>query len=173
MSLSLALRVLTAPSLHRYLDTNGDGTGTKIATGNYASPTDFFIKPPANQIFLIDNVVTMIEDDLPISAEKYGGLAALTNGITIAKKDSGGIVTDMSDGKPIKSNADWGVNCSLEISTFGAGNNFVKSGWDFTKLGYTQILDGRLGHFLAYTLNDDFSGLVNQCFKAGGRVITL
>ena len=77
-------------NLYRYLDTVGDGTGTKIATGNYSvMADDFKISPGATERFEIHRMVVFIEEDARMSLEEYGGMGvALTNGIPV--KTNGG-----------------------------------------------------------------------------------
>ena len=52
--------------LARYLDTNGDGTGTKTAVGEYHDAGDgqeiFYIQPPAGTIYRISRMIPFVED---------------------------------------------------------------------------------------------------------------
>jgi len=77
-------------SVDRFLDTNGDGTGTKSATGNYAeSPVSFFIQPPAGEVFRLNRMLVHIEDSGTFDSGSYGNGITLTNGITVSKVISG------------------------------------------------------------------------------------
>lgn len=98
--------------LSRYLDDNGDGTGSKNANGNYSGAEEiFYCQPAAGEVFRISRMVVMIEDGSGFRAERYGSInGALGNGITIRSADnsSSGVIVDFTDGTPIKTNAQWG-----------------------------------------------------------------
>jgi hypothetical protein len=172
MSLSLSPQKRYLPTLYRYLDTNGDGTGTKLAIGNYAVPTDFKIVPTSGQTLLIERMIVNIRDNGVLTADGYGAGAALTNGVSIAVKDSGGVVQDITDGIKVKLNAQWGrQNYDIKATDFGAGDNFVLDRWSFFKAGDPLVVDGRLGQYFAVTLNDDFSFLVDHTFYVNAKVL--
>lgn len=152
----------------RYLDTNGDGTGTKNANGNYSSAAEtFYIDGPLT----ITRMIVSVEDTGGMQAEEYGNLGtALTNGITI-DIDSGGLdneLVDLTDGEPIKTNAGWGQLCyDVDLKSWGAGDDLLVVRWTFDKSGAPIKLgdDDRL----EITLNDDFSGLIGHYFLVQGQ----
>ncbi len=83
--------------------------------------------------------------------------------------DAGGVVKDLTDGLPIKSNAAWGRVCyDIDISTFGTGDNFVECRWTFAKSGKFLELNGQAGEWLEAYLSDDLSGLVSHTFMVQG-----
>lgn len=67
--------------LNRYLDTVGDGSGTKNANTNAA--TDFLIKPGSTQSFIIERLTVIVEDVGALAAAGYGALSALASGIDL------------------------------------------------------------------------------------------
>ena len=60
--------------LFRYLDTDGDGTGTKDASVDYSgSPeTELFIAPPSGKIYTINQMLISIVDTGAFDAGDYG-----------------------------------------------------------------------------------------------------
>lgn len=164
--------------LYRVLDTNGDGTGTKSAIGDYSSgglgETIFYIQPPSSEIFHIARMIVSYSDAAGMSAVEYGNTAAaLTNGITLRKSDDNGVITDLTAGLPIKSNAEWGRHCyDVDLKTWSTGNEFIVVRWTFTKdTGESDgriSLDGIKNERLEIVLNDDFTGLVDQYFLVRG-----
>jgi len=48
--------------IYRYMDTNGDGTGTKSAVGNYVTPTRFFIQPPDGEVYHLKRAMISVRD---------------------------------------------------------------------------------------------------------------
>jgi hypothetical protein len=159
----------TNNGLYRFLDTNGDGSGTKQAIGNYAGGEEFYIQPPAGQVYILARMMVQIRDAGPISADNYGGLAALTNGVSVDVKDASGSLLDLVDGLPVKTNAEWGAHCyDSEPDTYGSGNDYVSVRWTFEKGKHVIILRGDFAERFAVTLNDNLTGLVAHTFKVHG-----
>ena len=157
--------------LYRYLDTDGDGTGTKNAIGNYSGAVEeFFIAPPASTVFEIHRMIVSIEDSANPSADVYGNLAAaLTNGVSIKIKDASGDLVDLCDGVTIKANSHWSRICyDVTNLNFGSGNDIVQVRWTFAKSGKPIYLDGDKGQYLSVDVNDDLTGLVSHYFMVQG-----
>jgi hypothetical protein len=162
--------------LFRYLDSNGDGTGDKNVVGNYSTDaSSFYIQPPPNTEYHIERLIVAIRDGAGFRAERYAGLgAALTNGIDIQKRDTGGrILYSFLDGVPIRTNGDWGRLCyDVDLKTWGAGDDFLLVRFTIGKSGGHLHLDGSKNENLAITLNDDFTALNDHFFLVQGYVIS-
>jgi hypothetical protein len=164
--------------IFRFLDTNGDGTGTTLATGDYSvTAVEFFIQPPTAETFHIHRMIVNIEDTAITDGAGYGGTGALTTGITVHVEDGGVTIDELTDGEPIKSNAHWGRFCyDVTAPAFGASNKTVQVRWTFAKSGkpitlYGNNVDGQASgdnHRLVVTCNDDFSALVDHRFMVQG-----
>lgn len=171
----------TSP-LVRLLDTNGDGTGTKNANGDYSGAAeDFYIEPPTAEDFLIARIVIHITD-AAIVEDEYGGLgSALTNGVVIKVKLDGTTI-DLTDGVPIKTNGDYGrlaydvkresweatpsiESCHVRWS-FWKFNRDVAAPKDSQPNGI--LLQGHRDDRFIVTLNDSFTGLVDHYFTVEG-----
>lgn len=161
---------MKTPLLYRYLDTNGDGTGTKNANGNYSGAVEeFYIEAQAGDSIKIARMIVSLEDTAVMQAEEYGNFgSALTNGITIKVLDEDdNVISDLTNGVPIKTNAQWGALCyDVDKKAWGAGDELLLVRWTFTKAGDFWHLEP--GQRLVVYLNDDFSGLVNQYFMVQG-----
>ena len=74
----------------RYLDTNGDGTGTKNANGDYSSAEGiFYLAPGENEVFALSRMLISAYDTNGMQTQEYGNTAAaLTNGIAIRISDN-------------------------------------------------------------------------------------
>lgn len=155
-------------AIYRLLDTNGDGTGTKNANGNYSSsPEEFYFK--TLQDAKINRLIIFIEDTTGIQAEEYGNLAsALTNGYTLVVTDENDDeVLDLCDGLKIKTNANIGRYCfDVDLKTWGSGNDMIIARWTFLKAGFPLLLN--TGYRLSITFNDDLSGLIEHSFMIQG-----
>lgn len=158
--------------ISRYMDTNGDGSGTKSATGDYSVTAGYFkIQPPRNALYAITRLIVFVEDGGPtLSADEYGGLAALTNGIRVEVRDNTtDVKNDLTDGVTIKSNAAWSRVCyDATPSNYGSGNVFLSVRWTFERSGGPIYLEGRNAERLVVKLTDSFTGLVDHTFLAQG-----
>lgn len=156
----------------RYLDTNGDGTGTKNFIGNHAATTAF-IAPAAGQIFRIARLIVSIEDGTGIKSGLYGALTALPNGVTITEVDDSGTLVDFTDGVPIKTNGQWGQLCyDVDLKSWSASptEEMVLVRYTFMRAGQYVRLIGDNGGQLQVNLNDNFTGLLSHRFMAQGFV---
>ncbi len=157
--------------INQYLDTNGDGTGTIDAIGDYSSAEEiFYIEPAVTEKFLLTRLIVTVEDGQGMRAERYGALAsALTNGITVRVSNDSGVIVSLDGGVPVKANAEWGRLCyDVDVKSWGAGNELLLVRWTFEKTGDVLTIDGGLDHKLEVVLNDDFTGLVHQYFMVQG-----
>jgi len=153
----------------KYLDTNGDGSGVNNAVGDYSSsPVDFFIQPPKDSVFGIGSLLISMEGDGLFRACDYGAIPALANGVTIQRTSKNGIVLkDLTDGVPIKCNGQW-VSVAFDRNVTedppGTGN-WQTICW---KLGDKLPLILAHEERLAFTFNDDFTGLDSHRIRACG-----
>lgn len=146
--------------IYRYLDTVGDGSGTKNAIGNYSATEEiFFIQPPGNQVFRIVRMIVLIGGKASqVKTDNYGSLAALSTGVVVRTNGDGGIL-DLTDGVPVKTNAAWGGLCydSEIYSSTSNTDTYNRVRWTFERAGYPVRLDGSLNQRLEVVLNDDFT----------------
>ncbi len=155
---------------NRFLDTVGDGSGTKNAIGDYSSgTTDFKIAPAAGEVMRLTRLLLTIGDGS--LTNYYGGLlAALTNGIVVQKRNAGGVLIDLTDNVPIKINAGWGILCYdvAEHQHGGAGDEYLHGRWTFTKAGAPIRLVGDDGEFFTVRMADSMVGLALHEFVVQG-----
>jgi hypothetical protein len=157
------------PIFSRFLDSIGDGSGTKSFIGN-SSGSEARIVPSAGQVLVVQRLLVHIEDAGPFNADNYGGLAgALGTGHLIKIYRAGAAHTDLTDGVEIQANADWGKYCfDVTNQNFGAGNDFLQARWTFSKSGRPITLNGDNDDSLRVLLQDDFTGLVDHSFMVQG-----
>lgn len=162
--------MLYKKNLYKFLDTNGDGSGTTNANGNYAAAaTDFYIKPGPGDRFIINRLIVHIEDTNGMDVGAYGNAITLTNGIVIQMFKGSNVVTDLTSGDAIITNGDWGKFCyDISLQSWGTGNDFVQVRWTFSKSGRPIDLKGWEDEKLVITLNDSFVGLLGHYFQVQG-----
>lgn len=146
----------------RHLDTNGDGSGTKNAIGDYSSSAEiFYIQPSATQVFRITRMMVLIRGDKSrFYSDYYGCREPLTNGVVVRKQNDSGTMIDMTDSVPVKANGEWGRVCfDSEIYPSANGNTdtYLRVRWTFERAGYPIRLVGADNERLEVVLNDDFT----------------
>jgi hypothetical protein len=157
----------------RYADTNGDGSGTKQAIGDYSGGEEFFFQPAAGQVVEIHRLMVMIQSGGSFRADQYGGLgAALGTGIAVQKRvGAATVLADYTDGIPIQTNAAWSrLSYDVTFFTFGAGDNYLACRWTFARSGQPVQLSP--GQRLSIVLNDDLTGLTEHTFNFQGHRLT-
>ena len=165
--------VVPAKKFFRFLDTNGDGTGTKSANVNGSvTPVEFKLQPAAGEIYYLHRMIAHITDGALTSAANYGDVAGpLANGLTMGfyNTDDDSLILDILNGIPIKSNADWSIrNFDLAPDTFAAGNRYVSARWSFDRSGGPISLTE--DEYLKVIINDDLTGLVSHYFNVQGEM---
>jgi len=157
--------------LSRHLDTNGDGTGSKDAIGDYSTTQGVFkITPPAGTIYRIARMIVCVADSAGMAAEEYGNLgAALANGITLRIHNGTSTVVDLVDSFPITTNSGWARLCyDADLKSWGAGDELLVARWTFAKSGVPLRLDGDATESLEVLLDDDLQGLIGHNFLVQG-----
>ena len=163
--------------IYRFLDTNGNGTGTKNAVGNYSpagdGATPFYYEVPVGKNRVeIHRMVFDLTDTAGIQQDEYGNTGgALVNGFTFQVIDTDGstVLLDMCDSVAIKTNGDWGRYCyDVNLLDWGTSpaNQSVQVRWTWARAGQPIILDE--GQRVQVTLNDDFTGLIEHYFMLHG-----
>jgi hypothetical protein len=158
-----------AKMISRYLDTVGDGSGTKNANGDYSESEEiFFITPSAGSTYDIARMIVSVYDTTGMQAQEYGNLAtALDPGIVVRVSNSEGVINDLTDGVPITTNSGWGALCyDVDVKSWGSGNELLVVRWTFAKSGVDIHLS--LNEKLEVVLNDDFQGLLSHQFMVQG-----
>lgn len=158
--------------ISRFLDTNGDGSGTENFIGNHAA-TVAYIQPATTEIFRLTRLIISIEDESGIKSGLYGSIAALPNGITISIVDDSGTLVDLTDGVPIKTNGQWGQLCyDVDLKSWSASptNEMLLVRFTFTRMGQDIRLSGEHSARLNVNLNDNFTGLISHRFLVQGYI---
>lgn len=157
----------------RALDATGDGTGATTANGDYSlSAQDFKITAPSAYRYEVERLIVSVYDTAGMQAQEYGNLGAeLTNGIEILVLNaSDETILDVTDGRPIVRNSDWGARCyDVDVKSWGSGNEMLVARWTLAKAGAGLLL--KQGQSLAVRLNDNFTGLIGHTFEVQGLIV--
>lgn len=156
--------------MSQYLDSVGDGTGTKNLIGDYSgAATIFKIQPPAGEIYHLNRLMVYIEDVGTFDSGSYGNGISLTNGVKFRISDNSGVLHDMTPIN-IKKNVHWDRTFfDVKINNYGTGNEALIGRWTFANdYGAPVILNGDNNERLEVVLEDDFTGLVEHYFLTKG-----
>jgi hypothetical protein len=151
-----------------------DGTNENANVNGAVTAVPFYRGPPTGEIWAIHRMIVEIEDNATFTADNYGGVSTLTNGVELEVREgtTGALILDVLDSEDITSIADWAAHCyDMTEHTFGSGNNFAVARFTFANAGRPIVLDGDRGEVLIARVNDDLSGLVNHKFMIQGHQI--
>jgi hypothetical protein len=163
--------IVRSPYVH-YLDTNGDGTGNYHAVGDYSiTPTNFFFAPTAGETVEVTKLMVHISDKGLFDVDGYGAIAAgLTVGVAITVERLGVTVLELTNGAPIKNNADLShLNTDYRLTNFSSNYGSSIVSLDAAAFQTSLLMHGDLGDKLIVTLNDDFTGLDDHHFIMYGK----
>ena len=157
--------------IFQLLSSNGDGTGTSDAIGDY-SATPLSLKISANDGYaFIERMIVKIEDSGTLDSGKYGNGIDITNGIRVYLKNRANQVMQEFTAFPIITFGDWQGHChDLNHINFGSGNEIVSVRWTFSKSGQPIGINFEAGEYLEVYLNDNFTGLVHHRFTVQGMM---
>jgi hypothetical protein len=144
------------------------------AIGDYSTPTDFSVGPPAGEVWEMHRVIGYIEDAGTFNASGYGALTALTNGIQARCYRGSVMENDLLNSAQVKTNTQWKAICyDIKISEFGLGNANESLGfrWTFARSGTPITLDGDYDDEIRFTMNDNLTGLINHSFLVQGFLV--
>lgn len=152
----------------QFLSVDGEGGGGINLIGDFSSsPGTLKITAPAGFALDLTRLIFRVEDIKGTPVEKYGGLDALTEGITIKVHDgAGGIVADLTP-EPIRANGDWASYVyDVQQLAWGAGATIVSARWSFLACGAPLTIPS--GYELRVVANDDLTGLDAHTFGVHG-----
>ena len=161
-------------AISQFADTNGDGTGTKNAIGDFSSTQGrFYFKCAPSEIAHISRVLVSLSDSVVSDSALYGGLAALTNGVVIEVRDADdNVIYNITDvDEPVKTNGHWArysFDTAVKVGDFPLGDDVLVVRWSFWKF-MPQGITLMPGWSLNILLDDDFTGLVSHTFALQGH----
>lgn len=144
-----------------------DGSTTNMAidgTAATGTPTMYKVTAPGSGSLVVSRINFQIVDG-SMTYGKFGGLTALTNGITIKAYDSGDNVLCDFTPSPIKANEHWCKLAGIDaIAEPAAGDDFMPVRWTLTKAvpSYDNLDNGielAPGDYIGIYISDDLSGL--------------
>ncbi|MGV3526539.1 MAG: hypothetical protein ACO1RX_20140 [Candidatus Sericytochromatia bacterium] len=157
--------------LHRYLDTVGDGSGQKNARQNLATPTDYLIRPSADEAYVLESLTVIVRDSGALAPDGYGALPALGTGIDLLLSRPEEV--SFLDGILIQRHYDWLTALPVNtppVDTTSLGETGTNLFIAYLAFPEPLVLSGKYGGhaLLARLPAADFSGLEGHFFKIYG-----
>lgn len=167
--------------IYQFLTDDGTEDGEPDMAVNGSTPVEYWIQPPAGEVWHINRVIVHLEDDTgkDLYPENFGDLAALTNGCLFQGKKAGVVVVDFSKGLPIKSNSHLGrfsFDVSYQIGAVGGNapaNGAVQSRFTYEKGGQPVVLRGDEEERLSFTVRDNLSAMIELTLQAQGQKVVV
>jgi len=144
-----------------------------LAVGTLASPQIYEIYPPPGTVWQFTRVLFSITDATAPDDGKFGGMLALTNGVSLrATTESGRTVIF----------GNWKTNGDMKLDMYDvtytdkalAGNHGVNGRWTFTRAEVVAELNGDADPVqkLEVLIQDDLTDLITFTMRAQGRVFS-
>ena len=171
--ISIAVNVLT---LDRRIDNvHPIGTDVEVVTfemavlGTLASPVEFIIKPEGTSIVHVLRVTVSMVHALQGDMSKFGGIAALTNGVLIRQRNNGvyKTLTSWKDNDQIGDDA--GTDIVFTTRSGGLGSYGTAARWSFYRFEVEVRLDATTSDQIEVYVQDDLTGLAHFSIKAQGH----
>jgi len=175
--------------LTRFIDTNGDGTGSIDMAQDFSIASETFFIQPAPKTDIECGSFTFIIDDNNIESDKYGGIqGGLANGIDLRIANinfPGGI--SFLGGRAIKTNSDWMFftrHVDVDPITVGSGKpSRLLIHFDLTLFMTEEAelvgssrggvsLKGHREDRIEIVINDNLTPLNAMCAVCKGMVLT-
>lgn len=139
--------------------------------GSLASPVIFEIDPPIGTVWQITRILFSIVDNVTPDDGRFGGIVALTNGVSLRATTAAGRTVVF---------ANWKTNGDMKLDMFDvtytdrapSGNFGVNGRWTFTTAEVIAELDGDASPVqkLEILIQDDLTDLIDFKMRGQGRV---
>jgi hypothetical protein len=148
-------------------------TTNMAVVGTLANPEIFEIDPPPLTIWQLTRILFSITDATAPDDGKFGGMAALTNGLSLRATTEAGRTVVF---------ANWKNNGDMKLDMYDvsytdkapAGNHGVNGRWTFTKSEVVAELNGDASPIqkMEALVQDDLTDLITLIMKGQGRVFS-
>ena len=137
-------------------------------SGTRTSPLSFKLIPSSDERFQITRIMITMTDKTAPDDSKFGGMAALTNGV---------VLRVISDGE-VRTLTHWKSNGDLKDDMYDvtyadpspAGDYGIAGRWTFTRAEFVVDIDGANGDYLELLVQDNLTLLNDFEIKCQGRL---
>lgn len=153
--------VSTSPQRSLFVFLREVGTSEEMKVNGGGAAKKFYWRCPANQIWILQRLNFLMIDGA-MSPTKFGGLAALGNGlkIEILDTDQATVLLDFLEGETIVKNADFALLAGVDDQiTAAVGDDIFKVRWTLAKSGKPIRLTSQ--QYIQVTVQDDLTGLTS------------
>jgi len=142
-------------------------------SGTLANPQIFDVMAPIGNVWQITRILFSMVDNVTPDDGRFGGVAALTNGVSLRATTAAGRTVVF---------ANWKTNGDMKLDMFDvpytdkapAGNYGVNGRWTFAKAEVIAELDGDSSPIqtMELLIQDDLTELIDYRMRAQGRVFS-
>lgn len=163
-------------ALYRFLDANGDGTGSKdMSVDGSTTPVKFRSTPQGSEVWHIERALIRVADNTAaLEPQDFGAISgSLTNGCQFCIERDGVAILDFMDGLYIKNNSDWSRLAHDNGDPFpGAGTiSALSCRFSFFKAGQPMLIRASLKDSIVMIIRDDLSSLLDFSVQIQGKIL--
>ena len=139
------------------------------SVGTLTSPVVYELAPPPGITWQLTRLLITVTDNLVMDDGKFGGIAALTNGVVGVAKTTAGRIANIT---VWKTNGDMMADMyDVEYNDRApAGGYGLRGRWTLTSAGIISEINGDEGEYIRVLIQDDHTGNASFRIKAQGRV---
>lgn len=154
----------------QFLSLDNDGATFDASVDGSVTPQNFDFGS-STDTYLIERMMTKIEDGGIWATNKYGSLTALTTGIDVCVLDPDDVVImNLIDGLRIQTTPGWQRYCyDGQLVQFPGGDDYFVNRWTFAKHGAPILL--KPDYKLRVIINDDLTALSTHLFCVEGTIV--
>lgn len=136
--------------------------------GSMANPIKFTLAPGAGQIFVINRILPTMTHGTAGDLGLFGNLSELPNGMLLRAFIGGqyGTFTNWKTSADIKGDM---YDVDFDTRSSGGGTFGTSGRGSFSRIHVAVILDGDLGDYMEFYVQDDLSGLDSNRCKGQGH----
>lgn len=140
-----------------------------ILAGTLLSPIIFELAPPPGVVWQITRLLITMTDNTSMDDGKFGGIAALTNGVVGVANTSAGRIANITN---------WKTNGDIMADMYDveyndkapAGEYGMRARWTFTNAAFIAELNGDNNEYLRALIQDSIIANTTLKIKAQGRI---
>lgn len=150
--------------LNLFLSSNGDGTGTTEAIGDYSvTPLSLKLIPDNTSLVELHGLKMNLRDTGTFTAGDFGSInGGLTVGIRVYVRDGDDNILEELTTLPVKNNADLASFATFRKNEFDTNDNVISIVWGIGSYGEPVKVDFSKGEYFEVYLNDNFTGLTDH-----------
>jgi hypothetical protein len=141
----------------RHVFNSGESPTHTMNVDGSSTPVVFSVGPASGKRWYITRLIMVLED-VAMNWNKFGGITALTNGVSIDYDDTGSNINllDIHDIKTNQQFTHWAYDAEINSGS----TDVLRVRWTFDKSGTALQMNNANSDTFNITVNDDLTGLI-------------